>query len=386
MKITFVLPCVSLTGGIRVVAIYAERLQKRGHEVFIVSTPAAEPTLFQQARSLLRGRGWIASEKNQPSHFDRLDVPHHIIDRYRPVTDADVPDADVVVATWWETAEWVSKLSAAKGAKAYFIQHYEVFDYLPQERVAATWSLPMHKITISQWLVDLAGNRYSDRNISLVPNSVDTDLFYAPPRGKQFIPTVGMMYSESPWKGSDVSLKAFALAAQKIPNLRLVAFGLHSPSPELLPCLSEYALCPAQSSVKDIYAKCDAWLFSSRSEGFGLPILEAMACRTPVIGTPTGAAPELLAGSAGVLVQPEDPEDMARAIEKICQLSEAEWQAMSDTAYARATTYSWEEATQLFEAALHTAIDRWKYGDLSEKKRSPLLSPQLLSPTTAKLS
>jgi glycosyltransferase involved in cell wall biosynthesis len=85
-----------------------------------------------------------------------------------------------------------------------------------------------------------------------------------------------------------------------------------------------------------------------------------MACRTPVIGTPAGAAPELLADGVGVLVKPEDPEDMARAIEQICKLSESEWRTMSDAAYARATSYTWEEATDCFEAALHTAIQRGK--------------------------
>lgn len=374
MKITFVLPHVGFAGGTRVVAIYAECLKKRGHQVFVVSTPKPQPSVKQQVQSFLKGRGWISVTKNEPSHFDSVDVQHRVIDRYRPVTDADVPDADVVVATWWETAEWVTDLSEVKGAKAYFIQHHEVFDYLPKERVVATWSLPMHKITISQWLVDLARTRYGDRQVSLVPNSVDTKQFYAPPRGKQSIPTIGMLYATSSWKGCDISLKAFSLAAQKMPNLHLVAFG-DSPLPELpLPPGTEHARYPAQSSLKDFYARCDMWLFGSRSEGFGLPILEAMACRTPVIGTPTGAAPELLADGAGVLVKPEDPEDMARAIERICKLSDTEWQAMSDAAYATATRYTWDDAAALFEAALQTAIDRSSSGDFSSSDAAKKVS------------
>lgn len=369
MKITFVLPYASLSGGIRVTAIYADRLKKRGHEVVVVSTPLRQPGLGQQIKSLLKGRGWISPAKNERSHIDNVDVPHRVLERYRPVTDADVPDADVVVATWWETAEWVAKLSEAKGAKAYFIQHYEVFDYLPTERVSATWSLPMSKIAVAQWLVDLARTRYGDSNVSLVPCSVDTKQFYAPKRGKQLSPVVGMMYSSTPWKGCDIALKAFSLAQKKIPNLRLVAFGSNNPSPDLpLPPDTEYSRQPPQNAIKDIYAKCDAWLFSSRSEGFGLPILEAMACRTPVIGTPVGAAPELLSDGAGILVKPEDPEDMARAIEQICNLSAAEWQTMSDAAYATATSYTWDDAAERFEAALYEAIERSQHGDFSRSE------------------
>lgn len=365
MRITFVMGSgFTLAGGDRAIAIYAERLKQRGHEVVVISRPKPRPSLRQQVKSLMKGQGWISVAKDEPSHFDGVDVPRRVLDRWRPITDADVPDADVVVATWWETAEWVANLSATKGAKAYFIQHHEVFDYLPKERVAATWLLPMHKITISQWLVDLARTRYGDSNVSLVPNSVDTKQFYTPPRGKQFLPTVGMLYAKAYWKGCDISLKAFFLAIQKIPNLRLVAFGAESPSPELpLPPGTSYTLCPAQNTLKDFYSKCDAWLFGSRSEGFGMPILEAMACRTPVIGAPSGAAPELLSDGAGMLVKPEDPSDMARAIERICNLSDAEWRAMSDAAYARATGYTWNDATNLFEAALHTAVYRSSRGD-----------------------
>ncbi|MEG4579747.1 glycosyltransferase family 4 protein [Microcoleus sp. MON1_C5] len=366
MKITFVLPTLGLTGGMRVLAIYTELLQKRGHKIFIVSLPLPEPTLIQQLRSLLRGRGWLSAPKTQKSHFDKVDVESRVIETNRPITDLDVPDADIVMATWWETAEWVAKLSPSKGAKVYFLQHYEAFDYVPKGRVEATWRLPMHKIAVAQWLADIARNEYGDLSVSLVPPTVDTKQFYDPqsraqqPRGKQLVPTVGMYYTTTPWKGCDIALKAFSIAAKKIPNLRLVAFGCGHDGPlaDLLPEGTEYNKEPTQDQLKEFYSKCDAWLFSSRSEGFGLPILEAMACGTPVIGTPAGAAPELLAGGGGILVKPEDPEDMAKAIEQICQLSDAEWRAMSETALETVRNYTWEDATNLLEAAFYTAVER----------------------------
>jgi len=89
--------------------------------VFVISVPHRQPSMRQQVQWLLRGRGWISPPENEPSFFDNLGVEHKIIDRHRPVEDKDVPDADVVAATWWETAEWVAKLSPSKGAKAYFI-------------------------------------------------------------------------------------------------------------------------------------------------------------------------------------------------------------------------------------------------------------------------
>ncbi|MEG4351505.1 glycosyltransferase family 4 protein [Microcoleus sp. LAD1_D3] len=372
MKITFVLPTLSLTGGIRVISIFAERLRKRGHSVFVISLPHPQASMRQQVKSLLRGRGWISTPENEPSFFDNLGLEHKIIDRYRPVEDKDVPDADVVIATWWETAEWVAKLSPSKGAKAYFIQHHEIFDYLPQGRVEATWMLPMHKITISEWLVELARTKYGDRQVSLAPPTVDTKQFYACPRNKQSVPTVGLMYSTVYWKGTDIALKAFSLAAEKIPNLRLVAFGTDAPSSELpLPANAEYVIQPDQDKIKDYYSKCDVWLLASRSEGFGLPIIEAMACRTPVISTPAGAAPEILSGGTGILVRPEDPQEMAKAIESICQLRNSKWQALSEAAYAKVNNYTWEDATDHFEAALKVAIDKSKQREVKIVSFSP---------------
>ncbi len=377
MKITFVLPTLCLTGGIRVVSIFAERLRKRGHEVFVISVPHDQPSLRQQVKSLLRGRGWISTPENDPIFFDNLGVENKIIDRHRPVEDKDVPDADVIVATWWETAEWVAKLSPSKGAKAYFLQHHEVFEYLPQDRVEATWMLPMHKITISQWLVDLARTKYGDRQVSLAPPSVDTKQFYASLRHKQSVPTIGIMYSTIYWKGTDIALKAFSLAAANIPNLRLVAFGSEAPSPELpLPANAEYVIQPDQDKIKDYYSKCDAWLLASRSEGFGLPIIEAMACRTPVISTPAGAAPEILSGGSGILVRPEDPQEMAKAIEYICQLPNAKWQAMSEAAYAKVNNYTWEDATDHFEAGLKVAVDKSQQRDVKIVSFSPYYAAQ----------
>jgi glycosyltransferase involved in cell wall biosynthesis len=364
MKITFVMAGgFNLSGGDRVIAHYAKRLYERGHEVNVVSRPNRQPSLRDRLRSLIKDGAWISVPKKEPSHFDNVNFPCRLIDRWRPIEDADLPDSDVVIATWWETAEWVANLSKAKGAKVYYIQHHEVFDYLPKEKVAATYRLPMHKITVAQWLVDLMGTRYGDRNVSLVPPSVDTQQFYAPPRDKQSIPTVGLIYSGLPWKGSDINLKAFSLAKKEVPNLRLVAVGTGAnrtmpPELEQYPDL-EFAF-PPTNTLKDYYSKCDAWLFGSRSEGYGLPILEAMACRTPVIGTPAGAAPELLANGAGMLVNPEDPEDMARAIVRMCQLSNTEWRTMSDTAYAKVRNYTWDDAFERFEAALRTAVERSK--------------------------
>jgi glycosyltransferase involved in cell wall biosynthesis len=284
-----------------------------------------------------------------------------VIESRRPIVDRDVPDADVVIATWWETAEWVNKLSPSKGAKAYFIQDFGAHDGQPMEKLIETWKMPMHGIVISKYIEDLEKEHAGDANeMSYVPNSVDLEQFRSPPRGKQPKPIVGTMYSQSHFKGCDIAIEAVEIAQKTLPDLELHGFGANVPNMDMhWPDWLQFRRRVPDNELKDIYAGCDAWLFPPRKEGYGLPVLEAMACRTPVIATPAGAAPELIsAKGGGILVPHEDPSAMAEAIVKICSLADNDWRRISDAAYATVTGYTWEDATARFEAALRLAKER----------------------------
>jgi len=359
MRVTFVLPQATLAGGIRVCAIYAEHLRSRGHKVFVISTPEVDYTPKEKIKNWLLGRSTNRPAIG-PSHFDTVRVEHRVLDRYRPVTDADLPDADVVVATWWETAEWVANLSPKKGKRVHLIQHDETqLAYQPIERVEATWRLPLHRVAVARWLVELAAERYGVPGVEFIPNGVDTSLFHAPERDKQLVPAVGLMYSKAAFKGLDIALEAYSLAARNVSGLKLIAFGLEDePLEELpLPMTAHYQCRPPQEKLREIYAMCDAWLFASRSEGFGLPILEAMACRTPVLATPAGAAPDLLEGGGGLLVKPQDAIDLSKAIERVSRMSNGEWKYMSERALATAKENTWDTSCAKFESYLQSLAD-----------------------------
>lgn len=359
MRITILSPPPGVGGGIRVIATYAGRLQRRGHEVTLVYPPVLRPPLINRIRMVFRRETRRKLVPASESYYEGLDVRKIQLDRERPITAGDVPDADVVIATWWQTAEWTVDLPPEKGAKVYFLQHYEVHNYLPADRVRETWRLPLHKIVICKWLADLAAERFDDADASLVPNSVDTSFFDAPPRGKQTVPCVGMLYSRAHWKGTVHALDAIRIARESIPDLKAVVLSQYAPIRRLpLPPGAHCRVHPPQAEIPGMYSSCDAWLFSSISEGFGLPILESMACRTPVIGTTAGAAPELIGPGGGMLVEPKDPEAMAEAIVRLCGFSEVEWRAMSDIAYETSRQYTWDDATDLFENALVHAVEK----------------------------
>lgn len=356
MKITFVLPYAGLQGGIRVIAIYAERLMRRGHQVRVVSTPQVF-TLRHTVRTLLFER---RRPRPEPSYFQGIEVPHRVLESVRPVTDADVEDADVVIATYYTTAPGVLQLSPVKGAKALFIQNYEVEENRSNPALDATWRMPMHKIVISRWLVALARDRFGDSRVSHVPNSVDMEQFHAPPRGKAAVPTVGLLYSTFSLKGCRTSLKALAQVAQACPQLRLICFGAERPDFRLpLPRFAEFHHRPPQHELRKLYARCDVWLCGSNVEGFHLPPLEAMACRCPVVSTRVGGPMDIVEdGVNGHLVDVKDARGLADKVLEVLGLPEARWRRMSDAAWHTAASFSWHDATLLFEDALTQAIDR----------------------------
>lgn len=366
MRVTFVLPFAGLQGGVRVVATYAERLMRRGHEVLVVSTPP-EVSLRARMKSFLRGRGWLPDA--EPSYFDGTRVEHRVLERIRPVVDADLPDADVVVATFYTTAYGVQHLSPAKGAKAIFIQNYEVREDEVNPKLDATWLMSMHKITISKWLVQLAREKFGDSVVSHVPNSVDLAQFHAPPREKSSSPVIGMLYSSHSLKGCVTSLKALKRVAAAVPSLRLISFGAEQPDFRLrLPHYAEFHYRPPQDVLKNLYSQCDVWLCGSNVEGFHLPPLEAMACRCPVVSTQVGGPMDIIEdGINGHLVEVRDVEALADQVLRVLNLPQDDWRQMSEAAYRTATRYTWDNATDLFEQALQFAIERSSRGEFSER-------------------
>ncbi|MGH2827972.1 MAG: glycosyltransferase family 4 protein [Actinomycetota bacterium] len=98
-----------------------------------------------------------------------------------------------------------------------------------------------------------------------------------------------------------------------------------------------------------IYAGAEVFCYPSFTEGFGLPVLEAMAQSTPVV-TSLGTSTEEIGQDAAILVDPSDPAAIAEGIGRL--LSDAELSSrLASKGRARAATYTWEAAAELTLAA-----------------------------------
>lgn len=348
MRITFVVAAVDFGGGIRVIAQYAEALRQRGHEVLVVS-----PAPYPYGRiAKLRNKFFPRENCVTASHFDDTRVPVKFLERYRPVRASDVPPADLIIATWWETAEWISSFPGKCGVKVHFVQGYEIWNG-EKDRVEASLRLPTEKITISSWLKDVLVDQLGMDEPKVIFNGVDNAMFSLPRRQMPDTPTVGFVYSPLFIKGADIAIAAITKAKERVPNLRAIAFGHNPPESSLaLPDFVEYFQAPSQEEIRRIYGKCSAWLFCSREEGFGLPILEALACGTPVLAMPAGAAPDILIHGGGVLLKSHGHEDLAIEIEKISEMKFDQWEKLSRSAEMISRNFSIEKSVDMFEEFL----------------------------------
>jgi len=119
-------------------------------------------------------------------------------------------------------------------------------------------------------------------------------------------------------------------------------FDHHASSPVrddiLLPGFVSDDLLPA------IYSLAEALAFPSLYEGFGLPILEAMACGTPVVASRSSCLPEVAEGAA-LMVDPNNVEGLSSALEQVL-LDGAVRTRLVDQGFERARQYTWKRAAE----------------------------------------
>jgi glycosyltransferase involved in cell wall biosynthesis len=101
-----------------------------------------------------------------------------------------------------------------------------------------------------------------------------------------------------------------------------------------------------------------------------------MACRCPIVSTAVGGPLDLITeGVDGFLAPIGDAKTMADKANAILAMPDADWRKMSDAAYAKATSHSWNDAVDRFEASLNEAAQP---GDQPRPTASAQVQPAIL--------
>jgi glycosyltransferase involved in cell wall biosynthesis len=208
---------------------------------------------------------------------------------------------------------------------------------------------------------DLLQHGLESNKVFVVHNGVDHGRYFPIPCPADRQPVViGYLASLARRKRVDRLLRAYALLRRQTDNVRLVIGGSG-------PLLSELRHLAETLDLRDVefrgfvpeeemnafYNRLDIFAFPSDYEGFGLPLLEAMACRVPVVATNLSSHPEIV-GDAGLLVEP-DARSLAHALARLVEDPKLR-RKLAERGYRRSQQFSWErcaeETTAVYEKVL----------------------------------
>lgn len=167
-----------------------------------------------------------------------------------------------------------------------------------------------------------------------------------------FVLAIGNPKSHKNWERL---IKSFALITNKIPVHKLVLVGPAKPlsaTARLHNLIDEYNLGGKVIFVDYVESKylpafynaADVFVFPSLYEGFGLPVVEAMACGTPVITSNVSSLPEV-AGEAGLLVDPFNIEELSEAILKVVTDNRLK-RSLAKKGIEQVLRFSWEKTAK----------------------------------------
>ena len=303
LRITILCPHLRIAGGVRAILTYADRLARKGHDV----------ELQVPARSALRA--WSRNiRRGAPTFVGDVAARVRWVGRWRA---SRLRDADVLVATAWQSAPVVAAADARCGRKFYLIQHHESLYHGSPATVDATYRLPLRKIVISTWLRDVMRERFGAAAEVLV-TPVDPGLFHPMPGagGAPGPPRVLMLHHHYEWKGVADGMEAVARARSRGAEFVLVGFGVKAPRRPLP--YDEFHENPPQATLARLYSGCEIYLCPSWDEGLGMPAMEAMACGAALVTYDNGGSRDYARdGETALVARRRDVDDLAGRLARL---------------------------------------------------------------------
>ncbi|SYW14870.1 glycosyltransferase family 4 protein [Oenococcus oeni] len=289
MKISIVMRFHDNTasGGRKIVYDYANYLVSRGHEVEIIF----EADTFYKLRKLniLKHLGhfldFVRRAKQQLTitwfSLDKRVLLKTCYSTKRRMFDHQ----DVILAFDYGIALELFEKKVNADRLVYLIQHDEQV-YNEERIVRAAWRLPIQKIVVATWLLNLV--KKIESHVVLVKNYVRKSDFYIINPIAMRGHVVSLINHPNKYKDTRTGLKALEIVHASFPDLKVIFFGNFEP-PENLPTYIYYIQKANIKTLRErIYNQSSIFLFTSILEGWGLVATEAMASGAALVSTRNG--------------------------------------------------------------------------------------------------
>lgn len=340
--VTFLLPGDNRSGGVRVTAVMGNLLMERGYSVRIAH-PApwrrlwAEPSSLI-ARSLIPNRGWLHTF-NGP------------ISLYSDVNRVRFAPGEIVIAVGTYMIADLQNLRAPGIVKVRY-NHGFPAQLTPAYRAA--WSLPIPTITVSPTLVPQLEWLSGQKVRAVIPNGIDPTQYFPVPGVMR--DAIGTIFSLHPNKAPEDIVRILQRVGEVMPEVPRVVFGMDKRPDELADC--HYERAPSIEHVRALYSRSMVWLLASHTEGLPGPVLEAMACGTPVVSTDNdGSRTVIHDGDNGFIVPKGDVAAFIDRIERIRTNGTLRARLVRG-GFATVARYSWRSAADRMEVFLNTLVKR----------------------------
>ena len=202
-------------------------------------------------------------------------------------------------------------------------------------------------------------SRFQIRNVTVTPNGVDHCSFTPEAKQEKYdLPSCYILFigSIEPRKNINALLRAWNEIKDDFRDTWLIIAGSGGSvfQPVKVAQVSErvhFMGYVEDENLPGLFAGATLFVLPSLDEGFGLSVLEAMACGTPVIVSDGGALPEVM-GDAGLIFDLSDPHNLS-SLMKQCLSNYTLRQSMKEKGLARAKLFSWQRTAELIWKTLN---------------------------------
>jgi len=354
-------------GGVVHALKLAERLSALGVDVSLHSLARAD-----DAASLL---GYFR-EVSVPFNIYPYEWSHDLIERLENMIGSYVShlptDADVYHAQDCVGGTALSRLRASGALKVptfRTIHHVDdfadprLFEFEKKAVAAAE-----RRFVVSRYWKDALKQDYGLES-EIAYNGIDLGDFANLPKRESAVPTILFVGGLEPRKGLDYLVEAMPTIAERVPEVRLIVVAKSGfRGTDQVSTFESLALklgvasrivfreSVDQQTLLSFYSECDVVVLPSRNEGWGLSLMEAMACRKPVVATRVGGIPELVRdGVDGLLVEAGNLEQLSSAVTRLLTRPD-EREKMALAGRERVKEFSWDDTAKNVLASYESAI------------------------------